>query len=421
MAFFHSISRKTHFRTVEFLLFENQTTLTECLQKIVRIYSARGFKVEYVCGNQQFQCLEEEFRPIHFNITALGEHVPEVERSIQTIKSDIRTLYHSMPYESLPPLIIKEMVENQVAMRNRFPSLNGVHKNISPLTMITGLPNPSYNRFKLEFGQYVQTHDHPQATNNMKTRTMPAIALGPSSSENGWYFMSLETGKRILRYKWTVLPVSQSTIDKVHELANQLKLKNENTNKPLFSENLTNYDKIILIDGDEVQTNSNIIQYKNNGEVNEEETTQASMEASNMTHAAIIRSESTVHQAQDEVTTSRPDQSDLENIEELELMASMNELNNFLDTPEFSYNTTTLEKDENNNIDGYVPYNDYREVDKDMFDDTKFYKDNNNYMDEDTEIKQNGEERSGNGGTIENNDPDKNLKTMHMKQNHRTA
>ena len=129
--------------------------------------------------------MEEEFRPIHFNITALGEHVPEVERSIQTIKGDIRTLYHSMPYGRLPPLIIKAMVENQVAMRSRFPSLNGVHKNMSPLTMITGLPKPSYNRFKLEFGQYVQTHDHRQTTNNMKTRTTPGIALGPSLSENG--------------------------------------------------------------------------------------------------------------------------------------------------------------------------------------------------------------------------------------------
>ena len=89
----------------------------------------------------------------------MGEHVPEVERSIPTVKGDIRTLYHSIPYKRFLPLIIKEMVEYQTTMRNKLPSLNGISQTMSPLTILTGLPNPTYNSFKLEFGQYVQVHN----------------------------------------------------------------------------------------------------------------------------------------------------------------------------------------------------------------------------------------------------------------------
>ena len=137
--------------------------------------------------------------------------------------------------------MIKEMVESQVLLRNKFPSPNGIHEYMSPLTIMTGVPNPSYTSFNIEFGQYVQVHDHPNVTNSMKTRTMPAIALGASKSENGWYFMSLETGKKILRYRWITLPITQSVIDRVHNMANLLTIKNKSTNLPLFSEEL-NYE-----------------------------------------------------------------------------------------------------------------------------------------------------------------------------------
>ena len=105
---------------------------------------------------------------------------------------------------------------------------------MSPLTILTGLPNPTYDSFKLEFGQCVQqVHNHPNKTNDMKSRTTPTVAPKPSSSENGWYFMSLETGKRILRYEWTILPISTSVIEQIHELADKHKLKNKKTT-PMF-------------------------------------------------------------------------------------------------------------------------------------------------------------------------------------------
>ena len=54
----------------------------------------------------------------------------------------------------------------------------------------------------------------------MERRTSGAIALRPSGNEQGGhYFLSLHTGKRILRNHWTVLPMSNDVVDAVHRLA----------------------------------------------------------------------------------------------------------------------------------------------------------------------------------------------------------
>jgi len=49
---------------------------------------------------------------------------------------------------------------------------------------------------------------HEKHNNSMDSRTSRAIALGPSGNEQGGhYFLSLHTGKMILRNNWTVLPM----------------------------------------------------------------------------------------------------------------------------------------------------------------------------------------------------------------------
>ena len=109
--FLHTISQKLQFRTVEYIASETHESILSSLQKVINIYEKLGFNIEYVCADKQFESVREDIWPIHLKISAVGEHVLEVERSIQTVKGDIWMRYHSMPYEKFPPLIIKKMVE----------------------------------------------------------------------------------------------------------------------------------------------------------------------------------------------------------------------------------------------------------------------------------------------------------------------
>ena len=54
----------------------------------------------------------------------------------------------------------------------------------------------------------------------MTSRSVPAIALQESNDFGGFYFMSLETGKRIHSNKWSQLPIREDVVEKVQHLAN---------------------------------------------------------------------------------------------------------------------------------------------------------------------------------------------------------
>ena len=78
-------------------------------------------------------------------------------------------------------------------------------KTISPNSFLTLVEGNKANFTKREVDQ---------------ARTTGAIALYPSSNPQGsWYFMSLNTGKRIHRYQWTILPVSKDVLSRVESIA----------------------------------------------------------------------------------------------------------------------------------------------------------------------------------------------------------
>jgi len=59
-----------------------------------------------------------------------------------------------------------------------------------------------------------------QHNNSLLLRTEGGIALCLMGNEQGrYYFLSLHTGKRIVRNNWTVLPIPAKVIATVHQLA----------------------------------------------------------------------------------------------------------------------------------------------------------------------------------------------------------
>jgi hypothetical protein len=59
-------------------------TIKASLMKVLRLYRHRGFRIVIINADPEFQPLQEKFG--FFNLCAQGEHVPEVERYIHTVK-----------------------------------------------------------------------------------------------------------------------------------------------------------------------------------------------------------------------------------------------------------------------------------------------------------------------------------------------
>ena len=78
-----------------------------------------------------------------------------------------------------------------------------------------------YNRHcRLEFGEYVQTHE--EHDNSLNPRTIGALALRPTGNVQGGYlFFSLTTGKVINRMHWTPIPMPKEVIERVERMARQ--------------------------------------------------------------------------------------------------------------------------------------------------------------------------------------------------------
>ena len=72
---------------------------------------------------------------------------------------------------------------------------------------------------RLPFGQCCQVHEEETPRNSMKARTKGAISLGPSGNLQGGYrSMALDTGKKITRRNWDVIPTPELVITPVNVL-----------------------------------------------------------------------------------------------------------------------------------------------------------------------------------------------------------
>ena len=151
--------------------------------------------------------------PASIHICASNDHVPKIERSVRMIKERTRTMCHSILYNRYIRLMTESLACTVVQCLNDFPRVTGVLGNYIPANIIEGKLNPDFNRQKLHFESYALAYH--RINNNMTGRATPVVALCESNDFDGYYSMSLKTGKRLHARKLTSLPIDQDIIDKV--------------------------------------------------------------------------------------------------------------------------------------------------------------------------------------------------------------
>ena len=113
------------------------------------------------------------------------------------------------------------MVFFVVRLLNSFPAKGGVSDQYSPKTIMSG-ERINYKQYCLPFGTYCQVHEQDTPRNSLAARTQGAISLGPSGNVQGGHkFFALDTGKVIMRYSWTVIPMPTTVIERVNELSKE--------------------------------------------------------------------------------------------------------------------------------------------------------------------------------------------------------
>ena len=222
LPFVHTISWKIGSRQAMAVSDCTKETMLSFTNKSILEYTRRGFEVVDVHADKEFECLRESLGNVSLEICGPDEHVPEVERSIRTMKETMRATAHCLPYCRLPKLMIVELVAMATRCLNGFLKDDGVSEHMSPHSIVTGQARMDYNKIPLEFGSYVQLLD--RSVNMIRSRTIGAIALNPTGDESGTYcFMSLKTGKVLTKGpgSWTEVPITNIAIACVEALAKQ--------------------------------------------------------------------------------------------------------------------------------------------------------------------------------------------------------
>ena len=218
--FFMTIARHIQFATCEMISDAKTPTLITSVKQIQRTYAKRGFNIQNMNMDVQFKPSKNELESlgINTNFVSRDEHVPEIERFIRTIKERTRGIQCTLPFKRYPMRMTVELVITQIFYWNSLPKASGISSTLSPRAIITGM-SINYAHCKLKFGEYVQTHEETD-NNTGNERTTGAIALRPTGNQQGGYrFYSLSSGRVIRRNRWTLLPMPDEAIDRVHQLS----------------------------------------------------------------------------------------------------------------------------------------------------------------------------------------------------------
>jgi hypothetical protein len=153
--------------------------------------------VTFITGDGELASLEQFTNLLvgapRLNLTSANKHEPFIKHCIHVVKERVRSICHSLPFQTIPKVILTHMVFYAVKLLNYFPVKGGVSEVYGPKAIMSG-EVLDFKKFSLPFGSYCQVHKEKLPCNSLVNRTLGAISLGPSGNAQGGHrFFSLNT------------------------------------------------------------------------------------------------------------------------------------------------------------------------------------------------------------------------------------
>jgi hypothetical protein len=219
-------SRGLNLVTIDYLPSRITKHLVHSFEQVFKICATAGSVVQVAMMDIEFEKLKDLITNVTLNTTAAREHVGEIEQKIRVIKERARGTMNTVPYATMPKLMVIKLLHYVVMWMNSFPVKSGISKKWSTREFIPRQKLDVKLHRKAPFGSYCKVRVDPDITNTMEPRTKWAICLGPTGNRQGSYrFLLLMTGSNIVRRNFTEIPVTESAIKRVNELGTMDKLQ----------------------------------------------------------------------------------------------------------------------------------------------------------------------------------------------------
>ena len=233
LPFLISKSRQLHLIMVKDLHNDRSAkNIGSAIVSMARAYKARNFTVSRVyCDGESGVEASRDYlaeEGIDLELASAGKHQPRIERTIRTIKENMRVRLASLPFE-LPTSAMGYLANSAAFMINSIPHSSSYDK-ISPREHFWARRTDYQRDLRLAFGDLCQVWIPGIRSNDPRQpRTEAAIALNPIGDKKGsFYFLLLGSGKIVRRHQFKPVPMTVNDIMRLNELAQKSPARGRN-------------------------------------------------------------------------------------------------------------------------------------------------------------------------------------------------
>lgn len=150
-----------------------------------------------------------------------GDHVPQVERCIRTVKERVRIIGLALDFD-IGDLVLKYLISHAVNCINIVPKKG---KHVSPYELLHGRRIDFKLFTRARFGQYYLIPLSKVRTNPMEERACGAICLGSAidcATPGTFHFYTIQTGKLVRRTQCYFQRLNPEVIEKLSKFSQKI-------------------------------------------------------------------------------------------------------------------------------------------------------------------------------------------------------
>ncbi len=149
---------------------EEHHTIFEAPDAVPRHYNKANYLIDAIECDGAFKDImapvaDELHVKMHY--TNRKDHMPEVEHHVKTVKEQVRTMLHGLPYKAIPRNVMRGLVMQATFNLTTVPAKGGISDRYRPHVLL-GRRNLDYKKhYQFEFGELVTVTEEPQPSNAM--------------------------------------------------------------------------------------------------------------------------------------------------------------------------------------------------------------------------------------------------------------
>ena len=130
--------------------------LYQAFDSVFWVYNKRLLRIKEFNADQEFAFESDTLLDLGIDLVPvpIGKHEPHIERTIRTLKERYRSLFHKLPFNMMPKIMVVKAAQECARWVNSFP-VKGGYPGMSPMTLTTGVELDFDVHCKYGFGSYV--------------------------------------------------------------------------------------------------------------------------------------------------------------------------------------------------------------------------------------------------------------------------